>query len=103
MSEIELHRKLLGDARRNAAFHAALEQLIEPGRTTVLDIGAGTGFLSFLARRLGAKTCTLVEYTDALDLAEQLARQRLAAGLPLTYDALIAALGDSLTDDGGGP
>ncbi|MEW6167721.1 MAG: class I SAM-dependent methyltransferase [Pseudomonadota bacterium] len=81
MSEIELHRKLLGDARRNAAFHAALEQLVEPGRTTVLDIGAGTGFLSFLARRLGAKTCTLVEYTDALDLAEQLARRNGIDGL----------------------
>lgn len=81
MSEIELHRKLLGDHGRNRAFHQALERCIEPGRTTVLDIGAGTGFLSFLARRLGAKQCTLIEYTDALQLAEDLARVNRIDGL----------------------
>ncbi|WP_162932583.1 methyltransferase domain-containing protein [Solimonas sp. K1W22B-7] len=75
MSEIELHRKLLGDAPRNAAFHAALKQLIEPGKTTVADIGAGTGFLSFLARRLGAAHCTLIEYSGMIELAQKLARQ----------------------------
>ena len=81
MSEIELHRKLLGDRARNVAFHAALQRLIKPGTTTVLDIGAGTGFLSFLARRLGAAHCTLLEYTDALELAEQLARRNRIDGL----------------------
>jgi SAM-dependent methyltransferase len=74
MSEIELHRKLLGDKARNDAFHAALQRVIKPGQSTVLDIGAGTGFLSFLARQLGAKHCTLLEYTEALTLAESLAR-----------------------------
>ena len=74
MSEIELHRKLLGDRVRNEAFQAALKKVIKPGKTTVADIGAGTGFLSFLARQLGAKHCTLIEYTDTLDLAEDLAR-----------------------------
>lgn len=81
MSEIELHRKLLGDAPRNAAFHRALQQLIRPGASTVLDIGAGTGFLSFLARRLGARQATLIEYTDALELAEELARRNRIDGL----------------------
>nr|WP_301334234.1 class I SAM-dependent methyltransferase [Solimonas sp. SE-A11] len=75
VSEIELHRKLLGDAPRNAAFQAALRQLIVPGKTTVADIGAGTGFLSFLARRLGAAHCTLIEYSGMLELAQKLARQ----------------------------
>jgi SAM-dependent methyltransferase len=75
VSEIELHRKLLGDAPRNAAFHAALKKLIVPGQTTVADLGAGTGFLSFLARQLGARHCTLVEYSGALELAQQLARK----------------------------
>lgn len=72
--EIELHRKLLGDAPRNQAFHDALKRVIEPGRTTVADLGAGTGFLSFLAVRLGAAHCTLVEYADTVRLAQQLAR-----------------------------
>ena len=65
MSEIELHRKLLGDAGRNQAFHAALKQVITPGVTTVADLGAGTGFLSFLARRLGANGITGLQFTHA--------------------------------------
>lgn len=81
MSEIELHRKLLGDAPRNAAFHAALKAVIKPGVTTVADLGAGTGFLSFLARQLGAKHCTLIEYTDTIQLATQLARANQIDGL----------------------
>ena len=74
MSEIELHRKLLGDEVRNIAFQQALKQVIKPGLTTIADLGAGTGFLSFLARQLGAAHCTLVEYTDTLGLAQELAR-----------------------------
>jgi SAM-dependent methyltransferase len=81
MSEIELHRKLLGDAPRNRAFHDALQQVILPGTSTLLDIGAGTGFLSFLARRLGARHCTLIEYADTIELAEQLARHNGIDGL----------------------
>ena len=81
MSEIELHRKLLGDRIRNQAFHAALKKVIQPGKTTVADLGAGTGFLSFLASRLGARHCTLVEYTDTLDLAEELARKNKITNL----------------------
>ncbi|ULQ47357.1 methyltransferase domain-containing protein [Flagellatimonas centrodinii] len=81
MSEIELHRKLLGDTGRNRAFHAALKSVIAPGRTTVADLGAGTGFLSFLARQLGARECWLVEYSEALDLARQLAKANGITGL----------------------
>lgn len=81
MSEIELHRKLLGDTVRNQAFHAALQRVIRAGHSTVADLGAGTGFLSFLARQLGARHCTLVEYTDALELAQQLARSNRIDGL----------------------
>lgn len=85
MSEIELHRKLLGDATRNAAFHAALKAHIRPGVSTVADLGAGTGFLSFLARQLGAAHCTLVEYTDTIALAQQLARVNRIDGLSFIH------------------
>jgi SAM-dependent methyltransferase len=80
MSEIELHRKLLGDKVRNDALHAALERVVRPG-ATVADLGAGTGFLSFLARRLGAGHCHLYEYSDALALARELARRNGITGL----------------------
>ena len=51
---IEYHRTLLADRVRNAAFHAALQRVIVAGKTTVADIGAGTGFLGFMAAKLGA-------------------------------------------------
>jgi protein arginine N-methyltransferase 1 len=83
MSEIELHRKLLGDAARNRGLHAALKDAIARigPNCRVIDVGAGTGFLSFLARRLGAKHCTLIEYTDAIQLAQQLAQSNGIDGL----------------------
>lgn len=81
MSEIELHRKLLGDRARNKALHTALKRVISPGKSTVVDIGAGTGFISFLARQLGAKHCTLIEYSDTLLLARELARVNKIDGL----------------------
>jgi SAM-dependent methyltransferase len=80
MSEIELHRKLLGDAARNKALLEALRRAIKPGMT-VADIGAGTGYLSFLARRLGAAQCHLYEYSGALKLARELARKNRITGL----------------------
>ncbi len=69
---LELHRKLLGDAVRNEAFAQALKQTIVPGKSVVLDIGAGTGFLSFLARKMGAKECWLIESGDVITLAKAL-------------------------------
>lgn len=85
MSEIELHRKLLGDAVRNDALRAALAKLIKPGVTTVADLGAGTGFLSFLCRQLGAKSCDLYEYSGALVLARTLARANGVTGLRFVH------------------
>jgi len=81
MSEIELHRKLLGDSVRNQALERALKKVIRPGKTVVADIGAGTGFISFLARRLGARHCHLYEYTPALNLARKLATRNGISGL----------------------
>lgn len=80
MSEIELHRKLLGDRVRNDALAAALKSVVTEG-CTVADLGAGTGFLSFLARRLGAAQCHLYEYSGALGLARALAAANGIDGL----------------------
>ncbi|MBI4994981.1 methyltransferase domain-containing protein [Candidatus Peregrinibacteria bacterium] len=63
---IELQLKLLGDDLRNKAFYDALKKVIIKGKTVVADIGSGTGFLSFLASRLGAKECYLYEYDEEL-------------------------------------
>jgi protein arginine N-methyltransferase 1 len=71
---IEYHRTLLADRIRNDAFYAALKSVIVPGKTTVADIGAGTGFLGFLAARLGAKRVDLYETADIAAVARKLLR-----------------------------
>lgn len=69
---IELQRKLIGDTVRNAAFERALAKAVKPGHH-VVDLGSGTGFLGFLASRLGAKHVTLIESGDILDISKKLA------------------------------
>jgi hypothetical protein len=76
---IEYHRTLLADRVRNGAFHAALKHRIVPGTTTVADIGAGTGFLGFLAAKLGAKRVDLYEAAEIVGVARKLSKcNRLA-------------------------
>ena len=72
---IELQRKLLGDKVRNQAFHDALKKVIKKGETTVVDLGSGTGFLSFLASRLGAKSCLCFESGDIATVSKELAKR----------------------------
>ena len=71
---IEYHRTLLADRVRNTAFHEALRRVIVKGKTTVADIGAGTGFLGFLAAKLGAKRVDMYEAADVAAVARKLLR-----------------------------
>ena len=72
---IELQRKLIGDGVRNKAFADALKKAITPGVSTVIDLGSGTGFLGFLASRLGAKSVTCIEVGDILKTSRTLAKR----------------------------
>jgi protein arginine N-methyltransferase 1 len=71
---IEYHRTLLADRVRNAAFYEALRRVIVKGETTVADIGAGTGFLGFLAVALGARRVDMYETADIAAVARKLIR-----------------------------
>jgi protein arginine N-methyltransferase 1 len=71
---IEFHRTLIGDRRRNKAFYEALKRVIQPGVTTVADLGAGTGLLGFYAAKLGARDVYFYEYSPALKLGQKLAK-----------------------------
>ena len=72
---IEFHRTILADRLRNAAFYEALRRVIVPGRTTVADVGSGTGVLGFMAAQLGAKRVFLYEHGDVVSLSKALARR----------------------------
>lgn len=78
----ELHCKLLGDRLRNKALHDALKKAIVPGKTTISDIGSGTGFLSFLARQLGAKQVYAYEGENELvAMSKKLAARNKISGI----------------------
>jgi protein arginine N-methyltransferase 1 len=78
---VEFHRRMLADAVRNAAFREALRRVIVPGRTTVADIGAGTGILAFIARELGAREVWLYDPGPVLVLAETIGARNGIDGL----------------------
>ena len=68
-------QKLLGDARRNRAFHRALAARVRPG-ASVLDLGAGSGVWAVAAARLGARRVVAVEREAVLvPVIEALARE----------------------------
>lgn len=54
------HIKMLSDVARNDAFDSALNAVVKPN-SLVLDIGAGSGLLSMMAVRAGAKNVHAVE------------------------------------------
>ena len=62
-TDMEVHRVMLEDKPRLAAYKAALEAL-DLGGLCVLDVGAGTGLLSLLAARCGARRVYAVEGSD---------------------------------------
>jgi len=78
---IDFHRRMLADRVRHQAYRAALAQVLVPGRSTVADLGAGTGILSFFARELGARECWLYEPGAALQLAATIAARNGIEGL----------------------
>ena len=78
---IEFHRRMLADRVRPEAFRAALRAAIQPGASTVADIGAGSGVLAFFARELGAREVWLYDPGAALTLAQIVAERNGIDGL----------------------
>jgi 2-polyprenyl-3-methyl-5-hydroxy-6-metoxy-1,4-benzoquinol methylase len=56
---MDVHRLMLTDAPRMAAYRAAIEALDLRGKT-VLDVGAGTGILSLVSHSLDNTTVRLM-------------------------------------------
>ena len=75
---IEYHRTLIADDVRNDAFFRALKSVIEPGKSVVADIGAGTGLLGLMASKLGAKDVFLFETAEVAGVAAQVLKANKA-------------------------
>lgn len=75
---IEYHRTLIADKVRNDAFYKALKSVIVPGKTTVADIGAGTGLLGLMASRLGAREVFLFETAEVAGVAAKVLKANRA-------------------------
>lgn len=80
---IEYHRTLIADRVRNEAFHKALASVVEKGRTTVADIGAGTGLLGLMASKLGAREVYLYETAEVAGVAAQVLKANRVKGCQL--------------------
>lgn len=67
------HRAYLRDQVRMDAFQAAIRELVQPG-AVVVDVGSGSGILSFLACQAGAARVYAIDPAAAIVAAEAVAR-----------------------------
>jgi precorrin-6B methylase 2 len=70
-AQVSIHRWMLRDEVRNESYRQALIHAVKPG-DRVLDMGAGTGFLSILAAQAGAGKVYAVERTAIASLARRM-------------------------------
>lgn len=70
-SSLEQQRWMVADRPRTDAFAMAIAEVVKPG-DVVIDVGAGTGILSILAAKAGARRVIAVEYSDMANLASEL-------------------------------
>lgn len=110
---IDYHRELIADETRTNAFREAIARAVRPG-DVVVDVGCGSGILSFFACEAGASRVYSIDQTHAADVTSFLARHlgmsdriRVLHGeaklieLPERADVLISeTLGVSGLDEG---
>jgi hypothetical protein len=71
---LEVHRELLLDDLRTNAYRDAIRYFVTP-ESVVLDVGTGSGILSFFACEAGARLVYAVDSNHSADLATFLTKQ----------------------------
>jgi precorrin-6B methylase 2 len=111
--QLEYHLSMILDPARMDAYEEAINRAVRPG-DVVVDIGAGTGVLSFLACAAGASKVYAFEGGRIIDVARELAERNgladrvvfinkwsTAADLPEPADVLITeTIGNAAIDEG---
>jgi len=83
---LEVHRGLLQDTVRTNAFREAIRRSVTQ-HSVVLDLGTGSGILSFFACEAGARRVFAVDGTHSADLASFLSRHlRFADRIQIIHD-----------------
>jgi predicted RNA methylase len=110
---LEYHGDMLADPARVGAFRRAIEARVAPG-AVVLDLGGGTGVLSALACRAGARRVYMMEAGPVIDFARELLKanglaervvtlhgQSIDSTLPEPIDVIISeTIGVAAFDEG---
>jgi protein arginine N-methyltransferase 1 len=71
-ARMQSHEEMLADKARVDAYAQALPRLVKP-TDVVLDLGTGTGLLTFFAARSGARSVHAVEHGPGIEVARRLA------------------------------
>ena len=70
---LDNHRLMLLDQTRTASFQKAIQEVVSKG-STVIDVGAGSGILSFFCADAGANKVYAIEATPIVESAKKLVK-----------------------------
>lgn len=112
MYSLKVHGAMIADATRTDAYRDALRRAVRPG-DVVVDIGCGSGILSFLACQAGAGRVYAIEPSEIIALAQEIgaanglsdriqfiAKDSLRTELPEMADVVVSDLRGALPQIG---